>query len=96
MSEINAVKEKRDAPGTYVVRIKGHLDSRWAAWFEGLTIRQEEHGVTLLTGPLLDQAALHGLMRKVRDLGLTLLSITPAEPEQAGAPAAPDELDTQP
>ena len=99
MSETNAVKDRRDAPGTYAVRVKGHLDSRWAAWFEGLTIRQEEHGVTLLTGPLLDQAALHGLMRKVRDLGLTLLSITPVETQQAGAPGAPDapdELDTQP
>jgi len=99
MSETNAVKDKRDEPPTYAVRIQGHLDSRWAAWFEGLTIRQEEQGVTLLTGPLLDQAALHGLMRKVRDLGLTLLSITHAAPDQGSTPdarSAPDELDTQP
>ena len=96
MSETHAGREKRDEPTTYAVRIKGHLDSRWAAWFEGLTIRQEEQGVTLLTGPRLDQAALHGLMRKVRDLGLTLLSITHVEPEQAGARNAPDGPDTQP
>jgi hypothetical protein len=81
-------------PETYAVRIKGHLDHRWAAWFEGLTIRQEANGVTLLTGPLLDQAALHGLLRKVRDLGLPLLSITQAEPKPAGGADAPDTRDT--
>ena len=85
----------RDELQTYAVRIKGHLESRWADWFEGLTVRQEEEGVTLVTGPMLDQAALHGLMRKVRDLGLTLLSITPAAPDGTGAANAPDEPDIQ-
>ena len=62
-------------PGRYEIRIKGHLDKRRADWFEGLTIRLEDNGETLLTGPVVDQAALHGLLRKVRDLGLPLLSL---------------------
>ncbi len=62
-------------PTIYQIRIKGHLDVQWAAWFEGLTITLEENGETLLTGPVLDQAALHGLLRKVRDLGVQLISV---------------------
>ena len=62
-------------PGLYEIRIKGHLDGRWADWFEGLTITLEENGDTLLTGPVVDQAALHGLLKKVRDLGMALISI---------------------
>jgi hypothetical protein len=60
----------------YHIRIKGHLGSRWADWFEGMAITLEENGDTLLIGPVVDQAALHGLLRKVRYLGLPLLSIT--------------------
>ena len=59
----------------YEIRIKGHLDSQWTDWFEGLTITLEEDGNTLLTGPVIDQAALHGLLKKVRDLGLPLVSV---------------------
>ena len=59
----------------YQIRLKGHLDSQWADWFEGLTITREEDGSTLLTGPVIDQAALHGLLKKVRDLGLPLVSV---------------------
>ena len=59
----------------YQIRLKGHLDSQWADWFEGLTITLEEDGDTLLTGPVIDQSALHGLLRKVRDLGMQLLSV---------------------
>jgi hypothetical protein len=59
----------------YQIRIKGHLDSQWTDWFEGLTITLEEDGDTLLTGPVADQAALHGLLRKVRDLGMPLVSV---------------------
>jgi len=62
-------------PGHYEIRIKGHLDARWADSFEGLTITLEEDGCTLLTGPVIDQAALHRLLRKVRDFGMTLLSV---------------------
>jgi len=59
----------------YQIRIKGHLDSQWTDWFEGLSITPEEDGDTLLSGPLADQAALHGLLKKVRDLGMTLISV---------------------
>jgi hypothetical protein len=64
-----------DQPMIYQVRIKGHLSPQWTDWFEGLTITLEEGGNTLLTGPVLDQAALHGVLKKVRDLGMPLLSV---------------------
>ncbi len=63
----------------YQMRIKGHLGPQWTDWFGGLTITLENNGDTLLTGPVVDQAALHGLLRKVRDLGLPLVSISPVE-----------------
>jgi hypothetical protein len=59
----------------YQIRIKGHLGPEWSDWFDGLTIVVEDNGDTLLTGCVLDQAALHGLLKKVRDLGMTLLSV---------------------
>ena len=59
----------------YQIRLKGHLDRQWIHWFEGLTITLEEDGNTLLAGPLTDQAALHGLIKKVRDLGMPLVSV---------------------
>ena len=65
----------------YEIHLKGHLDDRCAVWFEGLTITLKENGNTLLSGPLDDQAALHGLLKKVRDLGLTLLSVNSIEPD---------------
>jgi hypothetical protein len=67
----------------YQIRIKGHLGHQWTDWFEGLTITLEEDGDTLLTGPLIDQAALHGLLKRVRDLGMPLVSVSPVEPGQA-------------
>ena len=72
-----------DQPMIYQIRLKGHLGQQWAASFEGLTLTLEENGDTLLTGPVTDQAALHGLLRKVRDLGLLLLSVNRVEPGQA-------------
>jgi hypothetical protein len=69
----------------YQITVKGHLDNRWANWFEGLTITALDDGETLLTGPVVDQAALHGLLRKVRDLGMPLLSVTRVRPSQADA-----------
>jgi hypothetical protein len=70
-------------PQLYEIRLKGHLDERWAEWFEGLTITLEEDGNTLLTGPVIDQAALHGLLKKVRDLGMPLVSVSFLEHGQA-------------
>ena len=67
--------------GHYQIRIKGHLDEQWADWFGGLTISLEEDGDTLLTGQVLDQAALFGLLRKVSDLGMPLLSVNPVKPD---------------
>jgi hypothetical protein len=65
----------------YQIRLKGHLGREWTDWFEGLTITLEEDGDTLLTGPVIDQAALHGLLKKVRDLGMPLISVSPVEPD---------------
>ena len=70
-------------PMVYQIRIKGHLSRQWMDWFEGLTITLEDNGDTLLTGPVIDQAALHGLLRKVRDLGLPLVAVIQVDSEQA-------------
>ena len=67
----------------YQIRLKGHLDSQWTDWFDGLTITLEEDGNTLLSGPVVDQAALHGLLKKVRDLGMPLVSVYPVEHSSA-------------
>jgi hypothetical protein len=73
-------------PVVYQIRIKGHLSHQWTDWFGGLTITLEDNGDTLLTGPVIDQAALHGLLKKVRDLGMPLVSVSPLEHDQADAP----------
>ena len=69
----------------YQIKVKGHLEHQWTDWFGGLTITLEEGGDTLLTGPVVDQAALHGLLKKVRDLGMPLLSVNRVKPSQADA-----------
>ena len=74
--------EGHHEPGCYEIRIKGHLNDRWADWFEGLTITREDNGETLLIGTVVDQAALHGWLRKVRDLGMPLISVNRIEPNQ--------------
>ena len=72
-------------PMVYQIRVTGHLGRQWTDWFGGLTLTLEDNGDTLLTGPVVDQAALHGLLRKVRDLGMPLLSVNHVEPGQAEA-----------
>ena len=73
-------------PMVYQIRIQGHLGRQWTDWFGGLTVTLADNGDTLVTGPVVDQAALHGLLRRVRDLGLSLVSIIQVEPEQADVP----------
>lgn len=70
-------------PTIYQIRVKSHLSSDWSDWFEGLTVTPEEDGDTLLTGPVVDQAALYGLLKKVRDLGMPLISLNPVQINQA-------------
>lgn len=79
-------KPKSNKPTIYQIRIGGRLGEQWAAWFEHMTLTVADNGDTLLTGPVVDQAALHGLLRKVRDLGLPLISVTCLGPYQADAP----------
>ena len=69
-------------PLVYQIRIKGHLGREWTDWFGGLTIRLTDNGETLLTGSVVDQAALHGLLKKVRDLGMPLVSVSPIKSGQ--------------
>jgi len=89
MSETDTSTEASTAdhcePGLYEIRIKGHLADRWSGWFGGLTITLEDSGDTFLTGPVVDQAALHGLLKKVRDLGMPLISVNRVKPGQADA-----------
>ena len=83
-NEINSESEKAQ-PTVYQIRIKGHLGRQWTDWFGGLTITLDDNGETLLIGPVVDQAALHGLLRKVRDVGMPLLSVVCVRPGQADA-----------
>jgi hypothetical protein len=75
------------SPGRYEIRLKGHLDARWSAWFDGLTVTRDSDGTTLIHGLVADQAALHGLLQKTRDLGLPLISVNYVEPGDSPAPA---------
>ena len=70
----------------YQIRIKGHLGCQWTDWFGGMTITLEENSETLLTGPVIDQSELHGLLKKVRDLGTPMISVIRIEPGQSDAP----------
>jgi hypothetical protein len=83
-NEINS-KIDPEKPLVYQIRIKGHLGRQWTDWFDGLTITALDNGDTLLTGPVVDQAALHGLLRKVRDVAMPLLSVVCVKPGQAEA-----------
>jgi hypothetical protein len=85
MSEISTGRQQ--GPGRYEIRLKGHLDTRWAAWFDGLTLTHGSDGTTIIHGPVADQSALHGLLQKARDLGLPLISVAQVEPGHPQAPA---------
>ncbi len=79
--------------GTYEIRLKGHLEARWVDWFDDLSVTHATDGTTILTGLLIDQAALFGLLRKLRDLGLPLIAVNRLEPKQAPAPDANTDTD---
>ena len=87
MSDPHAASDTRREPGQYEIRLKGHLDSRWAAWFDGLSLTNDSDGTTIIHGQVVDQAALYGLLQKVRDLGLPLVSVTQVQPGQPSASA---------
>jgi hypothetical protein len=72
-------------PMVYQIRIKGHLSREWTDWFDGLTITLEDNGETLLTGPVVDQAALHGVLKKVRDVAMPLISVIRVKPDPTEA-----------
>ncbi|MFN8379818.1 MAG: hypothetical protein U0452_14225 [Anaerolineae bacterium] len=76
MNQSDELLDDYDEPGHYEIRIRGLLDDRWAEWFDGLDLARQASGETVLSGMVVDQAALHGLLRKVRDLGLPLISVT--------------------
>lgn len=86
MDKTHDSSEEHYKPGLYKIRIRGHLDSRWAYRFEDMTITLKDNGDTLLTGSIVDQAALFGLLKKVRDTGMTLLSVNRVEPGPTGVP----------
>ena len=86
MSATDASTEDHHEPRVYIIRLKGHLDARWATSFEGLSFTHVSDGTTILSGPVVDQAALYGLLRQVRDLGLPLLSVMHVGPEHADVP----------
>ena len=101
MTERCTSRDVRPEAARYEVRLAGHLDARWAAWFDGMTVGHERDGTTLISGPIPDQAALHGLLQRVRDLGLTVVSVirdeadppTRSETPQARAADAMSETD---
>jgi hypothetical protein len=85
MSNTRNSERDADQPMIYQIRIMGHLGPHWAGWFEGLTITLEDNGETVLTGPVADQTALHGLLRRVRDLGMPLLAVNSLGADRATA-----------
>ena len=75
-------------PDQYVIRVQGHLPPRWAAWFDGMTVTAEGDGITALSGPVVDQSALHGLLQRVQDVGLQLISVVQVGPGRTCPPPA--------
>ena len=81
MNDTHASTGARHEAGRYEIRLQGHLEPRWAAWFDGLRLTRELDGTTILAGPVVDQAALHGLLQRVRDLGLPLIAVMQVDPK---------------
>jgi hypothetical protein len=93
MSNNGQSKKPESAESTvYQIRIKGHLGRQWSDWFGGVTIMLEDDGNTLLMGPVVDQAALHGLLKKVRDLGMPLLSVNRSDAGRTNVPEPESDL----
>ncbi len=86
MSVRPSVDGDRHEAGRYEIRLKGHLDPRWTTWFDGLSLTHHNDGTTVIHGQVADQAALHGLLQKVRDTGMPLISVICIEPESTGQP----------
>jgi hypothetical protein len=76
----------QNPPMDYRIRVEGHLDARWASWFTGLSLTNESDGTTCIEGPVVDQAALHGVLQIVRDIGMPLVSVTQVRPDAPDAP----------
>jgi hypothetical protein len=93
MANIRNPDTDPNQPIVYHIRIKGHLSRQWTDWFGGLFITLEDNGDTLLTGPVVDQAALHGVLRKLRDLGMPLLSVTHVDRDQTDAASGKQYID---
>ncbi len=83
MTERHALTPDRPEAGRYEIRLTGRLDAHWGAWFDGLTVSQDSDGTTVISGPIADQSALHGVLRRVRDLGLPLVSVTRVDADQS-------------
>ncbi len=75
----------------YHIRVQGHLDPSWSAWFDGFMITNEANGTAVLTGAIVDQAALHGVLLKVRDLGIPLIAVNPGVPDDGSAEPVPGD-----
>ena len=84
MTDEQNSKSAAPQPATYEIRIKGNLSPQWMDWFDGMTVSIAEDGNMLLRGPVIDQSALHGILKKIRDLGMPLLSVNTVDPDRAG------------
>ncbi len=78
---MTGINDQSSSQDWYEIRVRGHLDDRWTAWFDGLRLVHQDDGTTLVRGPVADQAALHGLLTRMRDLGLPLISLVPVDPD---------------
>jgi hypothetical protein len=85
MSEMSSGDDH--GPGRYEIRLKGHLDPRWASWFDGMAVDNDNDGTTVIRGHVVDQSALHGLLHKVRDIGLPLVSVVRVPADQPSQPS---------